>query len=182
MSLQGRPARRPPSLRNRTAGWVLVNRGGALGRCPEQRPGHGSNSLDAPGIEYNSGAGEDTRRDCRRHPAPIVARSGPLYRVGPSTEEFKDETSRSLLYEQGAVTPRAVPERLAPRARAGVDLPRERHQVAGPDRVLRPVRGVVEELGEPDGLQACDLHYRPFAQHQAPEGRWGRGKRRSPSP
>src|SRR5207342_389596 len=56
------------------------------------------------------------------------------------------------------------PERTAPRARARLDLPGQRHQVAGDDRVFRSVRRAVAQYGQPDGLQACDLHGRAGAQ------------------
>ena len=51
-------------------------------------------------------------------------------------------------------------ECVAPRARAGVDLSRQRHQIAGHGRIVRPVRRAAAQHGEPDGLQARDLHRR----------------------
>src|SRR5690606_2315397 len=52
----------------------------------------------------------------------------------------------------------------------GVDLPGERDQAPGPDRILRPVRGVVAQYGHPDGIQARHFYRGPLAPGQLAGG------------
>src|SRR5690606_31312463 len=52
---------------------------------------------------------------------------------------------------QGAISAGSFPERAAARARAGLDLPGQRHQAAGHGRILRPVRGAAAQYRQPDG-------------------------------
>src|SRR3546814_2021175 len=59
---------------------------------------------------------------------------------------------------QGAIFAGSFPERAAARARAGVDLPGQRHQAAGHGRVLRPVRGAAAQHRTPDGLKTPPTH------------------------
>ena len=47
--------------------------------------------------------------------------------------------------------------------RSGLDLPRQRHQAAGTDRVVRPVRRPAQEHRHADGVQARDLDRRSGA-------------------
>ncbi len=69
--------------------------------------------------------------------------------------------SHGAYREQQRPTPAGpVPEPASQGARSGVDLPGQWHQAAGPDRVLRPVRGPAARHGYADGLQERDLHCR----------------------
>jgi len=53
----------------------------------------------------------------------------------------------------------------------------KRHQATGSDRVLRPIRGFVEEHGVANGLQARHFHCRPIAQRAHTDGIGRRGRR-----
>src|SRR5665213_2826684 len=65
--------------------------------------------------------------------------------------------------QQRANATRPVSEHAAQGTRAGVDLPRQRHQAARPDRVVRPVRRAAQEHRHANGLQARDLDGRSLA-------------------
>ena len=70
--------------------------------------------------------------------------------------------------QQRATATRPVSEHAAQGARAGLDLPRQRHQAAGPDRIVRPVRRAAAQHRHADGLQARDLHRRARPRRQFP--------------
>src|ERR1044071_2829981 len=75
--------------------------------------------------------------------------------------EYADNTSKREEHEQqGPVATRPLSQYAAQGARSRLDLPGERHQAAGPDRIVRPVRGAAAQLGGADGLQARHLHGR----------------------
>src|SRR3546814_7739483 len=67
---------------------------------------------------------------------------------------------------QGTNLAGSVPECVTARARTGIHLPGQRHQVAGHGRVVRPVCGAAAQHGEPDGLQTRDFHHRAGARSE----------------
>jgi hypothetical protein len=64
--------------------------------------------------------------------------------AGTITKKKGDQLAKSV--------PRPLPERAAKRAHPGFHLPGQRHQAAGPDRLIRPVRRFIAQQREPDGL------------------------------
>src|SRR5688572_20339971 len=65
---------------------------------------------------------------------------------------------------------RPIPQRAAQGACAGLDLPGERHQAPGSDRIVRSVRGAVTQHGHPNGIQACNFHRRTLSTGQLAGG------------
>src|SRR3954469_1976211 len=85
--------------------------------------------------------------------------------------EYGDNTPKREEHEQqGPVATRPVSKHVAQGARPRFDLSGERHQAAGPDRVVRPIRRAVAQLGHADGLQARHLDRRALAPDQLGSG------------
>ena len=82
----------------------------------------------------------------------------------------KKERDRSDHEQQRATATRPVPECSAQGTRPGIDLSRQRHQTAGPDRVIRPVRRTSAQHRHANGLQACDFDRRAGAPRQSDSG------------
>jgi hypothetical protein len=76
----------------------------------------------------------------RRRGKPRVGRCGRRHACVVAAGHNNNEPDWGNTHVQGTVLAGSIPERLASRARAGVDLPRQRHQVAGHHRIVRPVR------------------------------------------
>src|SRR5215472_16160432 len=65
---------------------------------------------------------------------------------------LRDPREQGEIDGQRPIVARPLLECLAQGARTGIDLSRQRHQAAGPDRLVRSVRGPAQEQREPDGL------------------------------
>ena len=99
--------------------------------------------------------------------ARVALPSGPVAAAGTASGDCGrlrqrphhiTRTSWGKHHVQGPVFAGSFPECAASRTRAGVGLPGQRHQAAGHDRILRPVRRAAAQHRQPDGLQARDLH------------------------
>src|SRR3569832_1681269 len=73
---------------------------------------------------------------------------------------------------QRPIVARPLFECITKRAGPRLDLPRQRYQVAGSDRLVRSVRRAVEEQRQSDGLQARHFHGRAGSQCATGRGRW----------
>src|SRR6266498_2610839 len=98
----------------------------------------------APRLGYNSRAAQTRMRTprCVARAADDGARLLAGARADPAAERRQATTNEE---QQRANATRPVPEHVAQRARAGLDLPRQWDQAPGSDRVIRPVRRAFEE-------------------------------------
>ena len=96
-----------------------------------------------------------SRKQAGTQPGPLAAGCGS--RVNWQVRPIKSSGAAAQAIKGNATRPVLNTARIRP----GLDLPRQQHQAARADRILRPVRRPAQEHGHADGVQACDLDRGP---------------------